>query len=88
MIAVNPDLPGNAPDVIEMLRKWDFNIDLYKQVAAGGSGLIPKLTNNATALWWLNSFSNVWGEWVTDEAKSAVQAALAAGETPEGWPEE
>ena len=25
--------PGEAPDVVEMLRKWDFNIDIYKAVA-------------------------------------------------------
>ncbi len=86
LIAVHPDLPATAPDVVAMLRKWDFNIDLYKQVAAWQTAN-PDVDNNATALWWLNSFPNVWGDWVSDEAKSAIQAALAAGETAEGWPE-
>lgn len=87
LIAVNPDLPGNAPDVVEMLRNWDFNIDIYKQVVRW-QGENPDADAQATALWWLNSFPDIWGEWVTADAMSAIQAALAAGETAEGWPEE
>ena len=87
LIAVNPDLPSNAPDVVEMLRSWDFNIDIYKEVVRW-QGDNPDADAQATALWWLNSFPNVWGEWVSDDAKSAVQGALSAGETAEGWPEE
>ena len=87
LIAVNPDLPSNAPDVVEMLRNWDFNIDIYK-AAVRWQAENPEADVKATALWWLNSFPNIWGEWVTDDAKSSVQAALAAGETADGWPEE
>ena len=87
LIAVNPDLPGNAPDVVEMLRNWDFNIDIYKEVVRW-QGDNPEADTQATALWWLNSFPNIWGEWVTDDAMAAIQAALSAGETAEGWPEE
>ncbi len=87
LIAVNPDLPGNAPDVVEMLRNWDFNIEIYKEVVRW-QGDNPDADAQATALWWLNSFPNIWGEWVSGDAKSAVEAALSAGETAEGWPEE
>ena len=87
LIAVNPDLPGNAPDVVEMLRKWDFNIDIYKAVVRWQSDN-EGVDAQATALWWMNSNPDIWGGWVTDDAKSGVQAALAAGETAEGWPEE
>ena len=87
LIAVNPDLPGNAPDVVEMLRKWDFNIDIYKAVVRWQSDN-EGVDAQATALWWLNSNPDIWGGWVTDEARGGVEAALAAGETAEGWPEE
>ena len=87
LIAVNPDLPSNAPDVVEMLRNWDFNIDIYKEVARW-QGDNPEADAQATALWWLNSFPNIWGGWVTDDAMASIQAALAAGEAAEGWPEE
>ena len=87
LIAVNPNLPGNAPDVIEMLRKWDFNIGIYKGVVQW-QGENSDANTNATAVWWLNSNPDIWGGWVTEEAGAAIQAALAAGETPDGWPEE
>ena len=87
LIAVHPDLAGRAPDVVSMLRAWDFNIDTYKAVVRWQNAN-DGVDAQATALWWLNSFPEVWGEWVSDEAKAGIQAALADGETAEGWPEE
>ena len=87
LIAVNPDLPGRAPDVVAMLRKWDFNIEIYKSVARW-QGENPDADVKATALWWLNNNADIWGGWVTDEAAEGIQAALSAGEEAEGWPTE
>ena len=87
LIAVNPDLPGRAPEIIEMLRNWDFNIDIYKAVVRW-QGENPDADVNSTALWWLNNNADIWGGWVTDEAGEAIQAALTAGEKAEGWPTE
>ena len=33
LIAVHPDMVDGAPDVVEMLKAWDFNIEVYKEVA-------------------------------------------------------
>ncbi len=84
LIAVNPDLPLKAPDVVEMLGKWDFDIDAYKAIAKwqGATG-ITDLTSAAN--WWLESNSETWSEWVTDDAAANVQAALDHGETAAGW---
>lgn len=87
LIAVGPDLPARAPEVVGMLQKWDFNIDIYKAVVRWGAQN-PDADTNATALWWLNSNQDIWGGWVTAEAASKVNAALAAGEIPDGWPTE
>ena len=87
LIAVNPNLPGEAPGVVEMLRNWDFNIEIYKEVARW-QGQNPDADVKATALWWLNNNADVWGGWVTDEAAAAIQAALSAGEEADGWPTE
>ena len=87
LIAVNPDLPGEAPDIIQMLRKWDFNIDIYKAVV-GWRGANDNPSINDTAIWWLNGNQDIWGGWVTADAGEMVKAALAAGEIPEGWPSE
>ena len=87
LIAVNPDLPARAPEIINMLRAWDFNIGIYKGVAAWMSEN-EGATSHDAALWWLNSNPDVWGGWVTRSAAEAINAALATGEIPDGWPEE
>lgn len=86
LIAVNPDLPGEAPDVVDFLRNWDFNIEVYKEAARWAEENDvndPKVT----ALWWLNDKGDIWESWVTPEAADKVKAALAAGETANGWPD-
>ena len=87
LIAVHPDVLTRAPDVVAMLRNWDFNIDRYKTVAAWMSEN-ENATSNEAALWWLNSNESLWSEWVTPEAAAAISAALSAGEIPDGWPTE
>ena len=87
LIAVNPDLPGEAPDVVQMLRNWDFNIEIYKGVARWQAEN-EDADLKQTALWWLNNNADIWGDWVTDEAQDGIQAALDAGEEAEGWPSE
>ena len=87
LIAVHPELPTRAADVVEMLRAWDFNISTYKVVAAWQSEN-PDADANDAALWWLNSNTDTWKAWVTPEAAAAIQAALAANEIPAGWPKE
>ncbi|MCE2501018.1 MAG: ABC transporter substrate-binding protein [Dehalococcoidia bacterium] len=87
LIAVYPDLPARAPGVVEMLRNWDFNIDIYKAVVRWQDAN-PDADVKATAIWWLNNNADVWGNWVTDDAAAAIQAALSAGEEADGWPTE
>ena len=87
LIAVNPDLPGEAPAVVQMLRNWDFNIEIYKGVARWQAEN-EDADVKATALWWLNNNDDIWSEWVTTDAEASIKAALAAGEEAEGWPTE
>ena len=84
LIAVNPELPLEAPDVVAMLGKWDFDIDAYKAVVKwqDATGVTD---STSAAVWWLESNSALWSEWVTDDAASNVQAALDRGETAAGW---
>ena len=86
LIAVNPDMPTEAPDVIQMLRKWDFNIAIYKAVV-GWRSENESATINDTALWWLKSNGDIWKAWVTSDAAEAIQEALDNNDIPEGWPE-
>ena len=86
IIAVNSDLLHSAPDVVDMLRRWDFNLDVYKTVARwqDATGVTDP---NSTAIWWLESNSAIWSEWVTAEAATSVRAALDRGDTAAGWPD-
>ena len=68
-----------------MLRAWDMNIERYLEVG------VWRFENedasiNDTALWWLNGNTDVWSNWVTNDAADAIQEALDANETPDGWP--
>ena len=87
LIAVHPDILTRAPDVVEMLRAWDFNIEVYKEVA---EWMIESegATSNDAALWWLNTYPDIWGRWVSEDAAAAIRSSLAAGAIPDGWPEE
>ena len=87
LVAVHPDLVDAAPDVIEMLKAWDFNIEVYKEVARWQNEN-SDATNNDAALWWLHSRPELWSEWVTEDAAAAIEEALAANEIPDGWPTE
>ena len=87
LVAVHPDLIEGAPDIVEMLRAWGFNIEVYGEVAAWMKDTGVSSANDA-ALWWLNDKSEIWSAWVTDDAADAIKAALAANEIPEGWPTE
>ena len=84
-IAVYRDIPARAPDVVEMLRAWNLDLERYKDVGKW------RLENrdasiNETALWWLKSHVSVWSAWVTPEAAEAIKSALDANEIPDGWP--
>ena len=87
LIAVHPDMVDGAPDVVEMLRAWDLNIEVYKEVARWLDENSDASSNDA-ALWWLNSRSEIWSAWVTEDAAAAIEEALAANEIPDGWPTE
>ena len=87
LIAVHPDVLSGAPDVVEMLRSWGLNIDVYKTIAQWQREN-PDASTNDAALWWLKSNPGIWTGWVTADAATAIQSALDANEAPDGWPVE
>ena len=87
LIAVHPDVLTAAPDVVEMLRAWGLNIQVYSTIAQWQRENDGASSNDA-ALWWLKSNPDIWTGWVTADAAAAIQSALDANETPDGWPVE
>ena len=86
LIAVHPTLPVRAPEVIDFLRSWDFNISVYKSVAQWTNE--NEATAEEAALNWLMENGDTWSSWVTSEAAEGVTVALSAGMEAEGWPDE
>ena len=86
LVAVHNSLLPRAPEVIGFLQDWEFTIDIYKgifQWMDANEGSTPE----EAAMYWLENEGDVWSNWVTEDAASAVEAALAAGEEAEGWPD-
>ena len=76
LVAVHKSLLPRAPEVIGMLQNWEFTIDIYKSIFQWMDAN-PGSEASEAAIWFLNN-NNVWESWVTPEAASAVNAALAA----------
>ena len=87
LIAVHPDLPLRAPEIIEMLRAWDLNIDRYNDVGKWRRANTDASIND-TALWWLNNTESLWTGWVTAEAAESIKSSLESNRIPDGWPTE
>ncbi len=85
LVAVNADLLASAPEIIEFLRNWSFDIATYKAVAAWQQDN-PNADSNDAAMWWLSNNEAVWSQWISGDAATAVAAALEAGSVPDGWP--
>ena len=68
------------------MQNWEFDINTYKGIFQWMDAQ-ESATPEEAAVWWLNNSPDVWGTWVTEDAGSAIQAALSAGEIPEGWPD-
>ena len=74
-IAVHPSLTTAAPDVIQFLRNWDFNIDLYTEVAKYMADN-PGSEAQDGALWFLRNNEAIWSSWVPADVAQKVKDAL------------
>lgn len=80
LVAVHPSMITRAPEVVEFLRRWDFNAD--SQVAAEGWMADNEATADVAAIWFLKN-DDIWTNWVPEDIGGKVQEALAAeGRTP------
>ena len=87
VIGINSEFPKQAPDVLAMLKRWNFTMESYREVAKWRDHN-PHADVNSTVIWWLNNNVDLWSGWVTDEAAEGIKAALSAGEEADGWPTE
>jgi glycine betaine/proline transport system substrate-binding protein len=75
LIAVHPSLITRAPEVVEFLRRWDF--DAASQIAAEEWMAESDASVNEAAVWYLKNHQG-WTRWVPGDVAARVQQALAA----------
>lgn len=86
MVTVHPSVSARAPEVVEMLTQYGITVDEYSEIVR--HRVNEELTPPEAVQWWLLNYPDVWEPWVTEEAANGIWAALEAGETADGWPEE
>ncbi|MCY3658459.1 MAG: hypothetical protein OXG36_05470 [Caldilineaceae bacterium] len=86
-IAVHPSMLERAPEVVDMLRNFNIDIALFKDIARW-SRVNEGSTERDAALWFLQAKPEIWSQWVTSAAAERIQAALDAGEAADGWPDQ
>ena len=84
LIAVHSDVPSHTPEIYDFLTKWNFTTADYQ-------GVLQWMEDNGAAveqaaLNWLKGEGDSWMQWVTEEARAGIQAALTAGVDAKGWP--
>jgi len=73
-IAVHPDLVSDAPDVVELLRKWDFKAST--QFVAEDCLKNAENDFEAAAVCYLKQEQAVWTQWMPTEVAQKVRKAL------------
>ena len=72
-IAVRHELIESAPDIVELLRNWDFTGPLF--IAANNYLAETDASYDEVAVWWLRN-TDEWKEWVAPGVADKVLAGL------------
>jgi glycine betaine/proline transport system substrate-binding protein len=73
-ILVNHELPKKAPDVVELLKKYDTTAALNNKMLAEMQE--KKIDTQKAAEWFLEEYEEVWTSWVSEDVAKKVKAAL------------
>ena len=76
LIGVNSGLPEQAPQVVELLKQWDFNVDVHLRNVVRWQDANPDASIEDASFYWLSNNADTWSGWVTDEAATDILAAL------------
>ncbi len=73
-ILVNTKLFKSAPDVVEMLRKYETTTAMVNKILATMMG--TKGSTEDGAIWFLKNRADVWTKWISADVAGKVKAAL------------
>ena len=82
LIGAHSSLPELAPDVVDFLEKWDFDVDVHLRYATRWMDDNPEASIEEAALNWLTNNVDTWSAWVTEDAAARILATLPEVPTP------
>ena len=84
LIGAHSSLAQLAPDVVDFLEQWDFDVDVDLRYATRWLDANPEASINEAAVDWLANHVDTWSAWVTEDAAAAILATLPELPTPAG----
>ena len=76
LIGAHSSLPELAPDVVDFLKQWDFDVDVHLRYAIRWMDANPEASIEDAALNWLTNHVDTWSAWVTEDAAARILATL------------
>jgi glycine betaine/proline transport system substrate-binding protein len=73
-ILVHKNLPKEAPDVVEFLKKYDTTLEINNKFLAYMQD--NKASTQEAAVWFLKNYEDLWTGWVPAEVVAKVKASL------------
>lgn len=73
-ILVHKNLPKEAPDVVEMLKKYETTLDINNKFLAYMQD--SKAKTEDAAQWFLKTYESLWTQWVPADVAAKVKAAM------------
>ena len=73
-IIVHKKLPEEAPDVVEMLKKYETTLDINNKFLAHMQD--TKASTEEAAQWFLKNYEDLWTQWVPADVVAKVKAAM------------
>lgn len=74
VIAVNKNLPDQAPEIIDFLSNYKTSSELTE--AALNYMEENEASAEEAALWWMNEYEEIWTSWIDDEVAEKVKDAI------------
>jgi glycine betaine/proline transport system substrate-binding protein len=73
-IVVHKDLPKEAPEVVEFLKKYETTLDINNKFLAYMQD--NKASTEEAAQWFLKNYEDLWTQWVSADVAAKVKTAL------------
>lgn len=74
VVAVQKDLPDQAPEVTDFLKNYETSSELTEAALLYMEE--NDVDNEEAAIWWMKEYEDVWSEWVSEEVAEKVRDAL------------